>query len=330
VNLLPFAVPTRFPYRANESYVVIFILKIPKRYFDARDFASFKKKTTTNGERSRTHGDDYRMPEEITKSPRLDRPGPLAVHWVTCLHQGIGVVVADTLAQARRAAKLVNVEYDAEPAIFTIDEAIEAGSFHSYNHTITSGDVDAAIASADHVVVGELTVGGQEHWYTEPHALTVIPGEDDEIVVVTCTQCVMKTQKAVAEALGIASSKVTVRVKRIGGAFGGKEVLSVHLAAAAAVAARRLRRSVRVLLTREDDMRRSGQRHPFLFKYRAGFTGDGKLVAIDADLYNNGGHSDSVTKEVSVCKPSCVRACVCVCVCVRARVCVFFCVCVCV
>jgi xanthine dehydrogenase/oxidase len=108
----------------------------------------------------------------------------------------------------------------------------------------------------------------------------------------------MKTQKAVAEALGIPSAKVVVKVKRIGGAFGGKEVLSVHLAATAAVAARRLRRSVRVLLTRQEDMQRSGQRHPFLFKYKAAFAACGKLLALDATLYNNGGHTDSVTKEV--------------------------------
>lgn len=76
----------------------------------------------------------------------------------------------------------------AQPAIFTIDEAIAAESFLSYDHAVTHGDVDTAIAAAEHVVEGELTIGGQEHWYTEPHALTVVPGEDDEITVITCTQ----------------------------------------------------------------------------------------------------------------------------------------------
>ena len=69
-------------------------------------------------------------------------------------------------------------------------------------------------------------MNGQEHWYTEPHALTVIPGEDEEMTVISCTQCVMKTQHAVAKALGVPACKVTCKVKRIGGAFGGKEVLS--------------------------------------------------------------------------------------------------------
>ena len=198
----------------------------------------------------------------------------------------IGVVVADTLALARQAAETVEVEYEEEKPIFTIEEAIAAKSFFSYGHGIENGNVDEAMQTAAHVVEGDLTMNGQEHWYTEPHGLTLVPGEDEEMTVVSCTQCVMKTQAAVAKALGVPSCKVTCKVKRLGGAFGGKEVLSVHMAAVAAVAARDLNRPVRMLLTRKQDMSISGQRHPFLFRYKAGFGADGKIVALEASLYN--------------------------------------------
>jgi xanthine dehydrogenase/oxidase len=80
------------------------------------------------------------------------------------------------------------------------------------------------------------------------------------MTIITCTQCVMKTQLAVAKALGVPACKVICKVKRIGGAFGGKEVLTVHMAAVAAVAARALNRPVRMLLTRKQDMSISGER----------------------------------------------------------------------
>jgi xanthine dehydrogenase/oxidase len=266
-------------------------------YFDARDFAEHKPSLKKLLRKQAGQVDGF-PPSILDTAEPMKKAPLLATHWVNCVGEAIGIVVADTLELARRAAELVEVTYAEEPAIFTIEEAIEKDSFYNYGKGIVEGDVDGALAGAAHVVEGDLTMNGQEHWYTEPHALTVIPGEDEEMTVVTCTQCVMKTQNSVAGVLGVPACKVVVKVKRIGGAFGGKEVLTVAMAAAAAVAARELNRPVRMLLTRKQDMSISGQRHPFLFRYKAGFSAEGRLVALDASLYNNGGHSISVTREV--------------------------------
>jgi xanthine dehydrogenase/oxidase len=78
----------------------------------------------------------------------------------------------------------------------------------------------------------------------------------------------------------VQSNKVVVRVKRLGGGFGGKETRSVVLSSALALAAKKTKRPVRYMLTREEDMVTSGQRHPFLGKYKVGVNKDGKLQAL--------------------------------------------------
>eukprot|EP01050_Picozoa_sp_SAG11_P025715 SAG11_NODE_5897_length_1438_cov_1.411501_1_plen_397_part_00 len=267
-------------------------------YFDVRDFAEHKPSLKRQLRKDAKQVQGF-PPSVDAKEEPMARGPVLAAHWVNCVGDQIGIVVANTLELARRAAELVEVEYEELEPIFTIEEAIAKKSFFKYGHGIVNGDVEAVLKRPNTVVVeGDLTMNGQEHWYTEPHALTLVPGEDEEMTVITCTQCVMKTQKAVAGVLGVNEAKVSVKVKRLGGAFGGKEVLTVHMAAIAAVAARKLNRPVRMLLTRAEDMSISGQRHPFLFKYKAGFSKQGKLLGLQAELYNNGGYSNSITREV--------------------------------
>lgn len=94
-----------------------------------------------------------------------------------------------------------------------------------------------------------------------------------------------------AQVTGVASNKVVSRVKRIGGGFGGKETRSVQLASICALAATKTRRPVRCMLNRDEDIAVSGQRHPFLCKWKVGVTKTGKLLALDADVFSNGGFS---------------------------------------
>ncbi|PHH52781.1 Xanthine dehydrogenase [Ceratocystis fimbriata CBS 114723] len=105
-------------------------------------------------------------------------------------------------------------------------------------------------------------------------------------------------QVFIAQALGVQVNKVLVRVKRLGGGFGGKETRAVPLACACAVAARKTGRPVRYMLTREEDIVWSGQRHPFLGKWKIGVNKDGMIKALDVDLYNNGGWSTDLSQAV--------------------------------
>ena len=132
----------------------------------------------------------------------------------------------------------------------------------------------------------------------EPNAHLVIPGEGNEIVSFSSTQCPDKHQRYIAHVLGIPQHKVVVRTKRLGGGFGGKETRAAWANAAAAIPAYILNRPVRLTLDRDVDMATTGQRHPFFAKYRVGCDSDGKIYAFDVCLYSNGGNSLDLSSSV--------------------------------
>jgi xanthine dehydrogenase/oxidase len=108
----------------------------------------------------------------------------------------------------------------------------------------------------------------------------------------------METQEFVAQVTGVPSSRVNARVKRMGGAFGGKESRSVQLACLLAVAAKKEQRPMRCMLNRDEDMMTTGQRHPHQARWKVGTTSDGKLIALEADVYNNAGFSLDMSPAV--------------------------------
>ncbi|ETW03581.1 xanthine dehydrogenase, molybdopterin binding subunit, variant [Aphanomyces invadans] len=218
---------------------------------------------------------------------------------VVTVGQPLGIVLAATHQQATAAADVgVHVEYNTLPSLVSIDEAISAQSFHTKGHTLVRGNVEAAFAASDVVVEGQIYIGGQEHFYLETNVSYCIPMEDGAMHVTSSTQAVAKTQACVAQCLGIPAHKVVACVKRMGGGFGGKETRSVFVACAAAVAAKALKRPVRLLVERSVDMLTSGTRHPYFAKYKAGATKDGKLLAYDVELFNNAGYSLDLSEAV--------------------------------
>ncbi|WCJ36904.1 Xanthine dehydrogenase/oxidase [Euphorbia peplus] len=225
----------------------------------------------------------------------IDDEELFASEFVTCVGQVIGVVVADTHENAKLAARKVNVEYKDLPAILSIQEAIDAESFHANTEKcLKTGDVELCFQSGicDKIIEGEVQVGGQEHFYLEPHGSFIWTMDGgSEVHMVSSTQAPQKHQKYVAHVLGLPMSKVVCKTKRIGGGFGGKETRSAFLAAAASVPSYLLNRPVKIILDRDIDMMITGQRHSFLGKYKVGFTNEGKILALDLQLYNNAGNS---------------------------------------
>ena len=222
---------------------------------------------------------------------------------VTCTGQCLGVVVADTEAAARAAAKAVKATYEDLPAILSIEAAIAAGAFHDNprltGHSISRGDVAAALAQPGvTILTGEGRCGGQEHFYLEPHGALLLPGEGNQMDMVSSTQGPTENQHTVAHVLDVPFNKVTCRVKRLGGGFGGKESRSAVVAAIAAVPAGALRRPVRLVLDRDEDMASTGHRHPFIGRYTVAVAPDGKIVALDMVLYCNGGNSMDLSHSI--------------------------------
>uniref|UniRef100_A0A663MHR7 Aldehyde oxidase 1 n=1 Tax=Athene cunicularia TaxID=194338 RepID=A0A663MHR7_ATHCN len=225
---------------------------------------------------------------------------------VICVGQIVCAVVADSDDHAKQAAAKVKIEYEVlEPVILTI-EAIQHNSFFEPKRKLEQGNVDRAFETVDNIIEGEIHIGGQEHFYIETQSVLVVPkGEDKEMDVYVSTQHPAIIQEMVAASLGVPANRIMCHVKRVGGAFGGKLLKAGLLASVAAVAANKTSRAVRLILSRGDDMLITGGRHPFIGKYKVGFMKDGRIRAVDAKYYINGGCTPDesvLVAEVSLLK----------------------------
>ncbi|QDU90750.1 Aldehyde oxidoreductase [Pirellulimonas nuda] len=205
------------------------------------------------------------------------------------LGQPIVVVAAESREAARRAAALVKIDYTEEKPVLSIDEAIAAGSYIGPTRVIARGDSDAAFAHAPHTLSGVFESGGQEQFYFESQASLAIPSEAGQIKVLCSTQNPTETQAVVAEALGLRLHEVVCECKRMGGGFGGKETQSAIPAVMTALVARHTGRPARIVLTKDADMRLTGKRHPYKTWYKAAFDDQGMLLAVELEVYSDGG-----------------------------------------
>ena len=213
--------------------------------------------------------------------------------------QIIALVVGDTPELCRAAAAQVVVEYEPLLPIFTVEEAISAGSFHTEPNYIRRGDYDAALRNAPMRLEGEISFGGQDHFYLETNAAWAERGEDGTIFINSSTQHPSEVQHIVAHVLALPMHSVVVECPRMGGGFGGKETQAATIAALAALAATKTGRKVRFRLNRDQDMMITGKRHPFLGKFRVGFDRAGLVQAAQVDLFSNGGWSLDLSRAVT-------------------------------
>ena len=202
--------------------------------------------------------------------------------------QAVAVVLAETLEQARAAARAVVVEVEPAEAINSLGEALARKQWLITPHHIERGDVDAALEGAAHTVAGTTQNGGQDHFYLETQAAQAVPVEGG-LHISSSTQHPTEVQKMAAHVLGIPASHVVCEVPRMGGGFGGKESQATNYAVLAALGAHLTGRPVRFVVDRDHDMRQTGGRHPFWTLWTAAFASDGTLTALDARLYCDGG-----------------------------------------
>ena len=214
--------------------------------------------------------------------------------------QPIFVVAAETREQARRAARLARVVYENLPAVLTIERARTARSgFVCEPLRLERGAVEAALAAAPRRLAGRIRIGGQEHFYLEGQVALAVPGVEGEMLVWSSTQHPAETQLLVARALGLPMAAVTVRCRRLGGGFGGKETQANLFAVLAALVARRTGRPAKLRPDRDEDMIVTGKRHDFLAEYEVGFDPDGRIHAVRATLAARCGFSADLSGPVT-------------------------------
>ncbi|MDD2632293.1 MAG: xanthine dehydrogenase molybdopterin binding subunit [Bacteroidales bacterium] len=228
--------------------------------------------------------------------PGLNQMGPvvpdepcLATDQVSFFGQAVALIAARTEAAARKAASLLNIEYEPLPAITDLGRAIAENSFLTGPRQIATGDVGKAFENAEHVLNGTLHTGAQEHWYLETQSCMCVPEEAGQMMVYSSTQHPAETQAIVAQVLAMPANAVTVEVKRMGGAFGGKETQANHIAAWTALLAHATKHPVKMHLFRDDDQMMTGKRHRFRSEYRAAYNAEGYLLALDVALHSDGG-----------------------------------------
>jgi xanthine dehydrogenase large subunit len=226
-------------------------------------------------------------------------PEPMLADGVVEFHgHPVAAVAARDLATARRAAKLIVVEYEDLPAILSIAEAVENQSFLLPPLGLKRGDAAGSIARAPHRLKGELSLGAQDHFYLEGQISQAEPREDGDVIVRCSTQHPSEVQKLIARVLGTPLHAVTVECRRMGGGFGGKETQAAQFACIAAVLARKTGRPVKLRLDRDEDMAITGKRHDFLSRYDVGFDEDGRILGYDLTLAGRGGWTADLTGAV--------------------------------
>ncbi|TWH87010.1 xanthine dehydrogenase molybdopterin binding subunit [Novosphingobium taihuense] len=220
------------------------------------------------------------IPGENNVGPIAHDDRVLADGEVVSHGQPVFLVAAETRMAARKAARLGRIDYaPLDPAI-TVAQARAADARIEADQRMAQGDADAALDAAQHRLAGKLRIGAQDHFYLEGQVVHARAGEDGQIHVVSSSQHPSEVQHLVALLLNKPSADVTVEVRRMGGAFGGKESQAALFAAAAALVTHHTGRPAKFRCDRDDDMIVTGKRHDFEVDYEAGHDDEGRLTAV--------------------------------------------------
>jgi len=222
----------------------------------------------------------------------------LAIGKVEYVGQPIFAVAATSHELARKAVTLAKIEYEPLEAVLSVKDALAKQSFVRPPFTMQRGDSDPAISNAKHQLSGEISIGGQEHFYLEGQVSSAEPTEDGGMVVFSSSQHPSEVQKLVAEVLNIPLNLVVVDTRRMGGGFGGKETQAAPWACLAAILASQTKRPVKFKLSRSDDMCLTGKRHPFENNYTVGFDDNGVIEGINITVNGNCGYSPDLSDAI--------------------------------
>lgn len=236
----------------------------------------------------------------------------------------LAVVVAETLAQAAAARDAIQVEYEVLPGVFSPQEGLREGApaVHEGGNLlkeirVRKGDVAAGLSQADVVVEGTFATPTIEHAFLEPEAAVALPlsyalpgppssamerqgaGQTETAGVLTLfvgSQIPFADREQVAAALGLPLERVRVVQPAVGGAFGGKEDISVQIHAA--LAAYHTGRPVKLVLSREESIRVHPKRHATTIHLTVGATRQGRLTAVRAEIWGDAGAYASLSEAV--------------------------------
>lgn len=238
------------------------------------------------------------MDQPVLCGPGSDFPFADRVRFVG---DQVALVVAETEEIAVKASKLIEVVYEDLPVISDHLEGMQENAFLVHpekdsnvfcHYRIRKGDVEKGFEKADVIIEGEYNTPVQEHAFLQPEAGVSYIDEENRVTVVVSGQCTHEDQEQIAHALGIPHEEVRVIYPAIGGAFGGREDVSIQIVLA--LAAYKLHqmginRPVKIIWSREESIIGHFKRHPYTIRTKWGAAKDGKIIAARAEVISDGG-----------------------------------------
>jgi CO/xanthine dehydrogenase Mo-binding subunit len=251
--------------------------------------------------------------QPVLCGPGGDKEGTDVVRFVG---DQVAAVVAESEEIAAQALGMIVVTYEDLPAITDPREALQLGAPHLHppypgtpvhpelvfegnlvsRHRIKRGDVNTAFAQADVVVEAEYEIPGQEHAYLQPEAGLAYIDDKDRVTVVVSGQWAHEDRAQIAHALAVPEEEIRVLYPAIGGAFGGREDMSVQIVLALAVL--RLRRPVKIVWSREESILGHHKRHRVFARARWAATWEGDLLAAETEVIADAGAYVYTTNKV--------------------------------
>ncbi|MBT3222129.1 MAG: molybdopterin-dependent oxidoreductase, partial [Proteobacteria bacterium] len=228
-----------------------------------------------------------------------------------CRSSALAAVAADNPRLARKAVQAIKVEYEVLEPLTDPELALEDSisrltpgppEVHQGHpnllstSTVHRGDVDTALATSAHVLEETFHTQQTEHAFLEPESSLAIPKNGGTILIYSQGQGVFEDREQIADILGLPQEKVVVELVSNGGAFGGKEDLTVQHHAA--LLARHLNRPTKITLTRDESMMLHPKRHPMSLEYKVGCDEEGHLTAVKARIVGDTGGYASVGDKV--------------------------------
>ncbi len=212
----------------------------------------------------------------------------------------IALVVGPDREKVSELLSRIEVIYEEMEPAFNIEEglACQGGPIVGENnlygeYTLVKGDPETAFRRATRVVEGTYRTGFQEHLYLEPQGM-VGTWENGKVTLYASAQCPFYIRQSVAGVLGVAESEVRVRQTTTGGAFGGKEHFPDVIATALAVAVNKIRKPIRLVFDRGEDICFTCKRHPSRITIRTALDARGNILGMDIDtVINAGGYESS-------------------------------------
>jgi CO/xanthine dehydrogenase Mo-binding subunit len=213
----------------------------------------------------------------------------------------VAVIIADSEEAALKARELINVEYEQLPVITDpeFSRTAEAPKLHPdrdsnifCHYKIRKGDINQGFEAADLIVEGEYHTPAQEHAYLQPEAGLGFIDDEGRVTVLTAGQWTHEDREEIAHALALDVDKVRVKYAAIGGAFGGREDMSVQIVLALGawhLHKKGISRPVKIIWSRDESIIGHHKRHPYSIRTRWGVNNQGKILAAEVELVADGG-----------------------------------------